>query len=315
MTAARGTHYCLRGINYPKIWDILKSEGITHFNAAPTVNTFICASKEASCLPSPVRVTVAGSPPPAHLLNQMNQLNLVPTHVYGMTETYGPTCKSYFKPEWTEISSKEKFACMAKQGYGFITSFPIRIIKTDQAEGVLIDVEKDGQEVGELVFSGNICTEGYLKDDQATKELWAGGVLHSGDLAVWHSDSSVQIVDRKKDIIISGGENISSIAIESVLAQHPSVLESAVVGVPDSIWGERAQAFVVCNKPSECPDNVAGTPVTGQQLIEWAKKESSISRFMVPREIIIVDQLPKTSSGKVKKKVLRQWAVGDYSVS
>jgi acyl-CoA synthetase (AMP-forming)/AMP-acid ligase II len=135
----------------------------------------------------------------------MTDLNLHPVHVYGMTETYGPITKGYHMPAWDDLPLKEKYARMARQGHGFITSLPVRVIKTDQPEGVLEDVQKDGKEIGEIVFRGNICAKGYYKDPEATRKLFAGGVLHSGDLAVWHPDGAIQILDRAKDIIISGG--------------------------------------------------------------------------------------------------------------
>lgn len=203
--AVRGTHVCLRKVDYPLIWKLLKEEGITHFNAAPTVNTLLCSAKEAEVLPKPVRVTVAASPPTAHLFEQMTNLNLLPVHVYGLTETYGPITRGYILPEWEGLPAHEKFAKMARQGHGFLTSLPVRVIKPEQGEeGILIDVAKDGKEIGEIVFAGNICCKGYYKDPEATKTLFAGGVLHSGDLAVWHPDGSIQIQDRAKDIIISG---------------------------------------------------------------------------------------------------------------
>lgn len=304
VTAVRGTHYCLRKIDYPLIWHLLKTENITHFNAAPTVNTLLCAAKEAEKLAKPVRVTVAASPPTAYLFEQMTNVNLIPVHVYGLTETYGPITKGYHMPVWETLPIKEKYARMARQGHGFITGLPIRIVKTEQPEGVLIDVEKDGKEIGEIVFFGNICAKEYLKDPEATRKLFAGGGLHSGDLAVWHEDGSAQILDRAKDIIISGGENISSVALESMLVQHPDVLEAGVVSVADSHWGERPKAFITVKQ---------GKSMKGEDLIEWAKHESAISKFMVPREVEVVDELPKTSTGKVKKNVLRKWAKGDYS--
>lgn len=209
ITAVRGTHYCLRKIDYPEIWRLLKEEKITHFNAAPTVNTLLCAAKEAERLEHPVRVTVAASPPTAFLFETMMNLNLQPVHVYGLTETYGPITKGYHMPEWEEMPVKEKYARMARQGHGFLTSLPVRVIKQDQPEGVIIDVAKDGKEIGEIVFTGNICAKGYYKDPEATRKLWLGGVSHSGDLAVWHADGSIQILDRAKDIIISGESTAS----------------------------------------------------------------------------------------------------------
>jgi acyl-CoA synthetase (AMP-forming)/AMP-acid ligase II len=299
VTAVRGLHVCLRKVDYPLIWKLLKEKGITHFNAAPTVNTLLVAAKEAEKLPQVVRVTVAASPPSGHLFEQMTNLNLIPVHVYGMTETYGPITKCYPMPQWDDLPPQEKYAKMARQGHGFITSLPIRVIKTDQPDGVLIDVAKDGKEIGEVVFFGNICAKGYYKDEAATKQLFAGGGLHSGDLAVWHPDGSAQILDRAKDIIISGGENISSVALESFLTEHPDILEAGVVAVPDPHWGESPQAFVTVKE---------GKTIKGGEVISWAKDNSNISRFMVPKEVVIVDELPKTSTGKIKKNELREWA-------
>ncbi|MCJ1315682.1 hypothetical protein MMC15_001002 [Xylographa vitiligo] len=301
VTAVRGTHYCLRKIDYPQIWQLLKEEHITHYNAAPTVNTLLCAAKEAERLPHPVRVTVAASPPTAHLFEQMTNLNLHPVHVYGLTETYGPITKGYHMPAWENIPKTEKYQKMARQGHGFVTSLPVRVVKTDVSEGTVIDVAKDGKEIGEIVCLGNICAKGYYKDPEATRKLFAGGVLHTGDLAVWHPDGAAQILDRAKDIIISGGENISSVALESMLATHPDILEAAVVAIADSHWGERPKAFITVQ---------SGKELKGEDVIEWAKHKSGISRFMVPREVEVVEELPKTSTGKLKKNVLRQWAKG-----
>lgn len=229
----------------------------------------------------------------------MTALNLHPVHVYGLTETYGPITRGYVLPSWDDLPAHEKFANMARQGHGFITSLPARVIKTDQPEDVLVDVEKNGKEVGEIVFLGNICAKEYYKDPKATRQLFAGGALHSGDLAVWHLDGSIQIQDRAKDIIISGGENISSVALESMLVEHPDVLEAGVVAVPDSHWGERPKAYLTVKE---------GKTIRPQEVIDWAKHQSSISKFMIPREVEVVRELPKTSTGKIKKTVLREWA-------
>lgn len=202
-------------------------------------------------------------------------------------------------PEWDNLPPQEKYAKMARQGHGFITSLPIRIVKPDQPNGALIDVAKDGKEIGEIVFFGNLCAKEYYKDPEATRKLFEGGALRSGDLAVWHPDGSAQILDRAKDIIISGGENISSVALESMLVQHPDVLEAGVVSVPDSHWGERPKAYITVKE---------GKNLIGEDVINWAKHQSNISKFMVPREVEIVQELPKTSTGKIKKNDLRQWA-------
>ncbi|TDZ74303.1 putative acyl-activating enzyme 1 [Colletotrichum trifolii] len=284
---------------YPVIWKLLKEEKITNFNAAPTVNTLLCSAKEAEKLEQEIKVTVAASPPSGHLLEQMTNLNLIPVHVYGMTETYGPITKGYYMPSWDNLPTNQKYAKMARQGHGFVTSLPIRVIQPERPEGVLIDVAKNGKEIGEICFVGNICAKGYYKDPEATRKLFAGGVLHSGDLAVMHEDGAAQILDRAKDIIISGGENISSVALESMLVQHPDLLEAAVVAIPDSHWGERPKAYVTVKE---------GRSLQASDLISWAKHQSNISKFMVPREVEVVEELPKTSTGKVKKNVLRERA-------
>lgn len=322
VTAVRGTHFCLRRIDYPAIWHLLKTQPITHFNAAPTVNTLLCADAAAAPLERPVRVTVAASPPTAHLFETMTRLNLHPVHVYGLTETYGPITKGYRMPAWDALPDADKYAKMARQGHGSLASLPARVVRTGDGvpEDRIEDVRRDGKEVGDVVFLGNLCARGYYKDPAATRKLFAGGVLHSGDLAVWHPDGAIQIIDRGKDIIISGrsllsfpslpqtlippgGENISSLSLESALIRHPAVLECAVVAVKDDKWGERPYAFATVRR-----DDAGRT--TGDALVAWAKTSDQISRFMVPRAVEVVAELPKTSTGKVRKNVLREWASG-----
>lgn len=238
----------------------------------------------------------------------MENLNLGPVHVYGLTETYGPITKGYHMPSWRDLPTKEKYAKMARQGHGMITSLPARVVKTseedpDEPSESLIDVQKDGKDIGEIIIKGNICARGYYKDAAATRKLFLGGALHTGDLAVWHPDGAIQILDRAKDIIISGGENISSVALESLLVTHPDILEAACVAVADSHWGERPKAFVTVKAGKE-------GQLAGEEVIDWAKNRSGISRFMVPREVEILEELPKTSTGKLRKNVLRDWAKG-----
>lgn len=241
----------------------------------------------------------------------MTNLNLHPVHVYGLTETYGPITKGYFMPTWRKLEAKDRFAKMARQGHGHVTSLPCRVIKNKEDEGgnrdqyqdEIVDVKMDGQAIGEIIFIGNICAKGYYKDAAATRKLFAGGVLHTGDLAVWHPDGAIQILDRAKDIIISGGENISSLAVESMLVTHEDVMEAAVVAVKDEKWGEIPRAYITLRGGKK--------GITGDDIIQWAKNKSNISRFMVPREIEILDELPKTSTGKLRKNVLREWAKGN----
>jgi len=256
----------------------------------------------------PVRVTVAASPPTAHLFETMEDLNLNPVHVYGLTETYGPITKGYFKPHWNDLEVKEKYGRMARQGHGSVASLPVRVVRTkeddpDEPSGDLIEVKRDGKEIGEIIFNGNLCAKEYYKNPEATRKLFLGGALHSGDLAVWHPDGSIQILDRAKDIIISGGENISSLALESLLVTHPDILEAACVAIPDEQWGERPKAFITVKSGKQ-------GELTGEEVIDWAKNRSGISRFMVPREVEVLDELPKTSTGKLRKNVLRDWAKG-----
>ena len=319
---------------------MLKEEGCTHFNAAPTVNTMLCNSPEAERLPHKVRVTVAASPPTGHLFEQMANLNLHAVHVYGLTETYGPITKGYHMPAWEQLPKSEKYDKMARQGHGFITSLPARVVKIDTPNDELVEVTKDGKEVGDIVFTGNICAKGYFKDAEATKKLFAGGALHTGDLAVWHPDGAVQIIDRGKDIIISGmllpcsgdgpllierigGENISSLALESVIVTHPDILECGVVALKDEKWGERPKAYITVKE---------GKTLRAEDLISWMKANPKVSGFvsfdqirsasdvnndtdrcltqMVPKEAEILPELPKTSTGKVRKNILREWAKG-----
>ncbi|CAG8053210.1 unnamed protein product [Penicillium salamii] len=296
VTAVRGTHYCLRKIDYPRLWHILRSEPITHLCAAPTVNTMLCQSKEAIRLPRKVQVTVAASPPSGTLFEKMTSFNLHPVHAFGMTETYGPVIMSYYLPEWDKLDADQKYAKMARQGHGVITGLPVRVIKPEQG-ACLIDVARDGKEIGEIIIQGNLCAKGYYKDPTETEKLFSGGWMHSGDLAVWHEDGAVQIMDRAKDIIISGGENISSVAVENILMKHPGVVEAAVIGVPDAQWGETPKAFIVRDP---------NTPTEGTDILKWAKETSEMGRFTTPREVEVVDELPKTTTGKIQKKVLRE---------
>jgi acyl-CoA synthetase (AMP-forming)/AMP-acid ligase II len=236
----------------------------------------------------------------------MESLNLQPIHVYGMTETYGPITANYRLPAWNTLSATERYSRMARQGHGFLTSLPVRVIKSRQ-DGTLVDVARDGTDVGEVCFEGNICTTGYYKDESATAKLFRGGVLHSGDLAVQHPDGSVQILDREKDVIISGGENISSIAIESVLAAHPAILEVACVAVKDATYGELPKAYVTLRKGIPTEETEA---MTVARLVAWARTEAEGARFMMPKMIEVLAELPKTSTGKVRKNLLRDWAAG-----
>ncbi|CZR68246.1 related to AMP-binding domain protein [Phialocephala subalpina] len=279
VTAVRGTHYCLRKIDYSTIWHLLKQERITHFSAAPTVNTLLCNAKEAEVLPEPVQVMVAGSPPTPHLFEQMTNLNFFPTHVYGPTETYGPITKS--------------------QGHGFLASLGARVIKSDLPDEV-VDVEQNGEEIGEVVFAGIFAPMATIKTrkqrrNSSQAESFIRGILPCGTL----TELFRSLTERRTSSSVGRGENISSVALESLLIAHPDILEVAAVAVSDSHWGERPKAFVTAK---------SGKHVNGADVITWAKNASGISKFMVPREVEVVDELPKTSTGKIRKDVLRQRA-------
>jgi len=217
----------------------------------------------AEKLSRPVRVTLAASPPTTKLFADMITLNLIPVHVYGLTETYGPTTRGYFLPHWHSLPAGEMHEKMARLHHQ-------QDVPRDQAGmSPPIDVARNGVELGEVVFSGNICARGYHKDPVATAKLFKDGVLHTEDLAVWHPDGAIQIQDRAKDI--SGGENISSVSLEGMLVKHPDVLEVGVVAVPDSHFGERPKAFVAL---------VPGAKTTGEEIVRWAKASTHISGFI-----------------------------------
>jgi acyl-CoA synthetase (AMP-forming)/AMP-acid ligase II len=204
VTLVRGTHYCLRKIDCTEIWKLLKKGNITHFNASPIVNKLLCGHPLAEELPKPVHVTVAGSSPTPHLFEVMTGLNLQPVHVYGLTETYGPITKRYPIPAWDNIPPTEKYQRMVRQGHGSVTSLPIRVIKAGSPDGKIVNVRQDGKEIGEVVFEGNRCAKGYYMNPEETKNLYAGGVLHSRDKAVRYKDGSFEVLGRQEDIIISG---------------------------------------------------------------------------------------------------------------
>lgn len=241
VTAARGTHICLRKIDVDYIWDILLNERVTHFSAAPTVNTMLLNSKKAVQLPQEVSVVVAAAPPSAKLFGAMISHNLVPVHTYGLTETYGPFARRYYLEEWNRLPSDEVFKLMARQGFSFLTSSNMMVVRDGKLDQ---PVAHNGKDIGEIVIRGNIVAKGYYNDPEATAKAFEGGWFRTGDLAVVHEDGAAEVLDRKKDIIISGGENISSVAVEGHVVKYHNVLEVAVIGVPDDHYGEVPYAFI-----------------------------------------------------------------------
>ena len=300
VTAAAATHVCLRRVEADRIWELFEDEGITHYCAAPTVQIGIMNEDAAHPLDTPVTAAIAGAPPSPTLLGGLLELNINPMHIYGLTETYGPLTTSGVHPEWEELGMEDRARIMARQGQGYVTSDLVRVVDEN-----MNDIPKDAETMGEIVMHGNMVAKGYFENEEATEEAFEGGWYHSGDMAVWHPDGYVEIRDRNKDIIISGGENISTIEVEQAVMGHPAVMEAAVVAIPDEQWGERPKAFVVLKK---------GQEATEQEIIDYCKEH--IARFKAPAAVEFTD-LPKTSTGKVQKFVLRdkEWAGSEKKVN
>ncbi len=293
VTAVGGTHVCLRKIDPAQIWDLFEKEGITHLNGAPTVQIFLVNHANAHRLEQQITVTIAGAPPSPTLLGQLKHLNFRPIHVYGLTETYGPYTVCEWHNEWNQLPEAEQARLLARQGQGNVNADRARIVDAN-----MNDVPRDGQTMGEVVMHGNNVAKGYYNNPSATAISFEGGWFHSGDIGMCHPDGYIELRDRAKDIIISGGENISTIEVEQIIAQHPSVIECAVVAIPDEKWGERPKAFV-----SLKPDQ----HLTEKELIAYCRKH--LAPFKCPAAVEFGD-LPKTSTGKVQKFVLRdrEWS-------
>jgi acyl-CoA synthetase (AMP-forming)/AMP-acid ligase II len=294
VTAIGGTHVCLPVVDGDEVWRLIDAEGVTHLNAAPTVLVTIMNSPRAHTLDRGIIATTAGAPPSPTTISQMSRLGFTIVHVYGLTETYGPYAVCEPQPAWNDLPPERRARFMARQGVNMIQAEPMRVVDPTMA-----DVPRDGVTMGEIVMRGDNVMAGYYDDAEATAQACRGGWFHSGDLGVMHPDGYVELRDRAKDVIISGGENISTVEVEQAVISHTSVLEVAVVGVPDERWGERPKAFVVL-KP--------GQIVTEVDLI--AHVQQQIARYKAPREVEFVAMLPKTSTGKVQKFELREkeWA-------
>jgi fatty-acyl-CoA synthase len=288
ITAAGGTHVCLPNVDTNAVWRLLREEGVTHFSAAPTVLTMIAEDPAATTLPERVHVDTGGAPPSPSLLARLDSLGMDVTHLYGLTESFGPVAINQWQPEWDELEPEEATRLRARQGIGNLIATPMRVLGGDGA-----DVPSDGTTMGELAIRGNDVMLGYYRDEAATEAVTRSGWLLTGDLAVMHPDGYVEIRDRSKDIIISGGENIASVEVEQAIDSHPDVIESAVVGRSDEKWGEIPVAFVTRRESAT---------VTEESIIEHVR--SRLARFKAPRHVIFAD-LPKTSTGKIQKNVLR----------
>ena len=287
-----GRTICLRNIDVKKIFELIDKHNITHFGGAPIVLNMITGAPESDRkkLKQQVFVLTAGAPPPSIIFKKMKELGFEVMHVYGLTETYGHVTQCAWNESWNKFDEEKQNEIKARQGVRYPNTEGIAVMDPKTMK----EVPKDGKTIGEIMIKGNVVMKGYFKDKEATNKAMDGGWFHSGDLAVMHSDGYVKIQDRSKDIIISGGENISSIEIENTLAKHPSVSIAAVVAKPDDKWGEVPCAFI---------EMVKDKPVTEKELISFCKE--TLAGFKVPKQVVFCD-LPKTSTGKIQKFELRK---------
>ena len=294
IAANAGTHVCLRKVEPKLIFELIREHGVTHFCGAPIVHSMLINAPEEQKrgITHKVRVMVAGAAPPGAMIEGMAKLGFALTHVYGLTETYGPAGVCAPHPEWSSLALDEQVRLNGRQGVAYLLQEGMTVMNPQTMQVV----PADGETMGEIMFRGNVTMKGYLKNPDASSEAFKGGWFHSGDLAVIHADGYVKIKDRAKDVIISGGENISSQEVEDVLSRHPAVMLSAVVAQPDEKWGEVGCAFVELKEGGEA---------TEEEMLAFCRER--MARFKVPKKFIF-RVLPKTSTGKIQKFVLREWA-------
>ncbi len=297
VTAAGGTHVCLRKVDPAQILDLFITEKITHMCAAPIVLIGLTnhPSFKLVELEHPLKIAVGGAPPSPTIIAQMEAMGAQINHVYGLTEVYGPYSVCAWQNKWDALPAQERAALRSRQGVAYTVCQFLDVFDMDTG----LPVPRDGKTIGEIVMRGNVVMLGYYKDPEATATAFRGGWFHSGDLAVMHPDNYIQIMDRQKDIIISGGENISTVEVENVIYTHPDVLEVAVVAMPDEKWGEVPKAFVT-PKP--------GTNPGVEEIIAFCKER--LARFKAPKAVEFIE-LPKTSTGKIQKFILRDREWGD----
>jgi len=301
VTAAGAAHVMLRALDPGWVVRLIQREGVTHFNGAPTVLLMLAEAPEAQGVrfDPPIRVATGGSPPSPTLLARMEELGIRVTHLYGLTETYGPHVYCQLQPGWERLEVVQRAAVMARQGVPYHVATHVRVVDAEMR-----DVPADAQTMGEVVMRGNNVMKGYFEDPEATARAFAGGWFHSGDLGVVHPDGYIELRDRKKDIIISGGENISTIEVEHTIVKHPDVLECAVVAMPDAKWGEVPKAFVSLRP---------GAVLAEQELVDFCRER--LAHFKCPKAVQFGD-LPKTSTGKIQKYRLREkeWSGRDRRI-
>jgi fatty-acyl-CoA synthase len=295
MTAAGGAHVCLRKIEPPLVFRLIEDHAVTNFNGAPTVLLMLSSdpAAEGKRFDPPIRVCTGGAPPSPTILERMEKLGARVTHLYGLTETYGPHVLCEMQQEWESLDSAGRARVMSRQGVPYPFSVYLRVVDEQ-----MNDVPADGETMGEVVMRGNNVMKGYYRDPEATETAFRGEWFHSGDVGVLHPDGYIELRDRSKDIIISGGENISTIEVENIIYGHPDVQEVAVVGVPHERWGEVPKAFVT-PKP--------GSTVVEEEIIAFCREH--LARFKCPKSVEFCE-LPKTSTGKIQKFKLRdrEWS-------
>ncbi len=294
IAARAGVNVCLRKVEAQAVFDAMRDHGVTHYCGAPIVHGLLVNAPDAMKLglPQGVKAFVAGAAPPASMIEGMEAMGFDLTHVYGLTEVYGPATVCAAQDGWEKLDVGERARLNSRQGVRYHLERDARVLDPETMQPVPLD----GETMGEIMFKGNIGMKGYLKNPKATQEAFAGGWFHSGDLAVMYPDGYMKIKDRSKDIIISGGENISSIEVEDVLYRHPAVLAAAVVAKPDARWGETPCAFIELK---------AGAQTTAEDIVAHCKKH--MAAFKVPRAVVF-GELPKTSTGKIQKFELRKEA-------
>jgi len=294
ITAQAGTHVCLRRVEAGRIFDAIAEEGVTHFCGAPIVLNMLlhCPEEQRRSFSHRIQVMTAAAPPPPSTLEGMEAMGFDITHTYGLTECYGPAVVSAWHREWDALDGPDRAAMKARQG----VRYPVLEGLTVMDPETMAETPRDGETVGEVMMRGNVVMKGYLKNEAASAEAFAGGWFHTGDLGVMHEDGYIALKDRSKDIIISGGENISSVEVEQALYRHPAVLEAAVVAKADDKWGETPCAFV---------ELLSGANPTEADIIAFCR--NNMAHFKAPRRVVF-GPLPKTSTGKVQKFVLREKA-------
>jgi len=290
VTAIGGRQVCLRAVQAERIWQLLDQEKITHLNGAPPVLTALLGAEDAHELEPSLIITTAGAPPNPKTIAQCEDINARVVHVYGLTETYGPYSVCQWQEDWKDLKVPERAELLSRQGVGMVQAERLRVVDDE-----MNDVPSDGETMGEIVMRGNNVMKGYFEDEEGTNEAFKGGWFHSGDLGVTQSDGYVRLMDRAKDVVISGGENISTVEVEQALVSHDAVAEAAVIGVPDEKWGERPKAFVVL---------AHGQDASEEAIIDHVR--SRIAHYKAPKEVVFMDELPTNSTGKVQKFELRE---------